>query len=30
MNFSLNSEKLLVTSDRGTMHIFDLKSDKEE
>jgi len=30
MNFSLDSDKLLVTSDTGTLHIFDLKKDKEE
>jgi autophagy-related protein 18 len=30
INFSLNSEKILITSDTGTLHIFDLKEDKEE
>ena len=30
MNFSLDSDKLLVTSDTGTLHIFDLRQDREE
>jgi len=28
MNFSSEGEKLITTSDTGTMHIFDLKADK--
>lgn len=30
MNFSFDNEKLVITSDTGTLHIFDLKNDKDE
>lgn len=30
INFSLDSDKLIVSSDTGTLHVFDLKKDKEE
>ena len=30
LNFSFNNEKLITTSDTGTMHVFDMKQDSEE
>ena len=30
LNFSLNNEKLISSSDTGTLHIFDLKQEEEE
>lgn len=30
LNFSFDDEKLISTSDTGTMHIYDLKQDSEE
>lgn len=30
LNFSFDNEKLISTSDTGTMHIFDLKQDADE
>lgn len=30
LNFSANSEKLISTSDLGSVHIFDLKNDKDD
>jgi autophagy-related protein 18 len=29
LNFSLENDKLISTSDTGTLHVFDLKSEKE-
>jgi WD40 repeat protein len=30
LNFSFDNEKLITTSDTGTLHVFDLKQDTEE